>query len=270
MSDVFLFIQQGWRNIWRQKSIWLFSVLPVVSQIILPTYDRGEQNIAMLCLYLVVTVLAIVVWDVSVIGVPYQAFTFTIGRSATIQETLAAVRRFSWRIVGCSALGIFLLLPCLFLGIGIALNNSIQPSQVSNMLILVFLPLSIFSCLWSFAVFGFFENEWGIRTSLANAWGLFTSHFGALALLGILVVGIWQTGSVIAGMLSIVLQSGSNTASLSNLNYLNPSTTLGSDPLFVLINGVNQAIYNSLSASIFVLAYLKYRGEKVLSIPKSG
>jgi len=265
MADVSLFIQRGWQNIWKQKTIWLFSALPTISGLLLGTYNRDEQNLALLCLYLVIIVLVMVLSVVSSIGVRYQAFNFSIGKSATVQETLDAAIIFSGRIIGCSVLGLLLVLPCFLLVFGIALNNSMQLSQVSNMLLLVFLPLSMFGCLWDFSIFGFFENDWGIRQSIASAWSLFTSHFRALALLGILMLVLSRISFAATGILTVLLQSGFDMASLSDLNYINPYTTLGENGLFKFINGVNQIIFDTFSISVLVLAYLKYRGVKIPS-----
>jgi len=123
MADVSLFIQRGWQNIWKQRTIWFFSALPVVAGLFLPTYNRGEENLVLLCLYLVFYISFLVLSVISLIGVPYQAFSFSIGRTAIVQETLDAVRKFLWRTIGCSALGILLLLPCLLLVLGIAFIN---------------------------------------------------------------------------------------------------------------------------------------------------
>ena len=270
MAEVLLFIQHGWQNIWKQKTIWLFSALPVIGQLVLPDYDRREQNLVLLCLYLMVSILTIVVSVVSFIGVPYLAYCFSIGKSATIQETLLAIRKFAGRIIGCSVLAVLLLLPCFFLVLAIAFKDADHPLPVSNIAILVFLPLSIFGCLWNFSIFGFFENDWGIRKSIEHAWSLFTAHFGALALLGVLIVVILRISSAMAGAVAVLIQSGFDVTSLSNLNFVDPSTTLGKNVLFGLIDGVNQTIYNTFSTSVFVLAYLKYSGVKIPAISKPG
>ena len=33
MADVFLFMRHGWKSIWKQKTIWLFSMLPILTQL---------------------------------------------------------------------------------------------------------------------------------------------------------------------------------------------------------------------------------------------
>lgn len=270
MAEVLLFIQHGWQNIWRQKTIWFFSALPIIGQLVLPNYDRGEQNLVLLCFYLMISILMLVISVVSFIGVPYLAYCFSIGKSVTIRETLLAVRKFAGRIIGCSFLGSLLMLPCIFLVLAIAFKDADNPLPVSNTAILVFLPLSVFSCLWDFTIFGFFENDWGIRKSIEHAWSLFTSHFGALALLGLFIVVILRISSAITGAVTVLIQSGFDVTLLNNLNIIDPTTTLGENVLFGLINGIIQTIYSTFSTSVFVLAYLKYSGVKNPAISKSG
>ena len=84
------------------------------------------------------------------------------------------------------------------------------------------------------------------------------------------MVIIFRIGSALSGILTVLFQSGFDIAALSKLNYIDPSTTLGKNMLFVLINGVNQAVYNTFSVSVIVLAYLKYSGVKTSPMARSG
>ncbi|MCK7483263.1 MAG: hypothetical protein M0C28_44120 [Candidatus Moduliflexus flocculans] len=144
-------------------------------------------------LYLLLSVIAMIVWIVSVIGVPYLAYSFSIDRSVTIRETLGAVRRFLWRILGCSCLGALVFLPFFFLAFRNRTTkflgfSSHKHSSLGNHASLdIWLPMS-------FVAFGFFENDWGIREksrkrlgavylslwSTCHSWGMFGSDFSNL------------------------------------------------------------------------------------------
>ncbi len=117
--------------------------------------------------------------------------------------------------------------------------------------------------MWIFALCGFFARDFGIRQSLKDAWDLFTSHFGVLAILGMIMGLLTWLCSAIAGTLTLLIQSGFDITSLSKLNYFNPSALLSKNVLFVLIDGVGQVILIVFSSCVFVLAYLKYNGTKV-------
>jgi len=263
MADVFLFIKPGWNNIWRQKIIWLFGALPILDQLFRTFQIEPGQNLSVLLLSLIEVLISIILSLVSLIGVPYLAYCFSIGRSSTIQETLFAIRKFSGRVIGCSCLGFLILSPCLLLILGISIDNTTQPPHISNQFILMLFPLSIFSAMVDFSFFGFFANDSGIRKNLKAAWDLFTAHFGVLAMLGIILVIIFRIFSAAAGISTLLIQSGFDITALSKLDYINPSMTLSRNILFVLINGLGQTIFSVFGASVFAMAYLKYSGIKM-------
>src|SRR5688572_14346562 len=262
MTDVFLFIRQGWNNIWKQNAIWLFGALPILDQLFRTFQIEPGQNLSVLLLSLIENLISIILSLVSFIGVSYLAYCFSIGKSSTIQETLFAIRKFSGRVIGCSCLGFLILSPCLLLMLGISIDNTTQPPDISNKFILMIFPLSIFSAIWEFSFFGFFANNSGIRKSLKAAWELFTAHFGVLAMLGIILGIMFRIFSAAAGILTLLIQSGFDITSLSKLDYLNPFMSLSRNLLFVLISGLGQTIFSVFGASVFALAYLKYRGVK--------
>jgi hypothetical protein len=262
MTDVFLFLRQGWNNIWQQNTIWLFGALPILFQLFPASQFKPVQDLSEVFLPLVALLILIILFLLNIIGVPYLAYCFSIGKPASVQETVSAVRKFSARVIGCSCLGFLILSPCLFLILGISMDNTTQPPHISNKATLIFLPLSIFSALLDFSFFGFFANDSGIRKSLKDAWTLFTAHFGVLAILGIILVIIFRIFSAAAGISTLLIQSGFDTTSLSKLDYLNPSMALSRNILFVLISGLGQTIFSVFSASVFALAYLKYSGVK--------
>lgn len=269
MADVTSFIKHAWQNIWKQKRIWLFSALTVITPFVLPTYNNGEKNLGLLFLQLLIEFVVIILSLISFIGVRFLAYNFSIGKSATIQETLDAVNQFLWRVIGCSCIAFLLIVPCFFLVFGVALQKLPRPEALSSTT-LVLMPLYIFACLGDFTIFGFFENDWGIRKSIKNAWKLYTAHFGELATLGISLIVLYRVVSALLGIVTVLAQSGFHAASLNNLNIVSPFTTLSRNPLFMLINGISEAIFSTLSASVFALAYLKYSGGKNRFTTKGG
>jgi len=125
--------------------------------------------------------------------------------------------------------------------------------------------LAVLYALEIFALCGFFAKDFGIRQSLKDAWDLFTSHFGVLTILGMIMGLLTWLCSIAAGILTLLIQSGFDLTSLSKLNYFNPSMSLSKNALFVIINGAGQIVWTVFSSSIFVLAYLKYSGVKDIS-----
>jgi hypothetical protein len=263
MADVFLFLQQGWKNIWKQNNIWLFSVLALSNNYFPIIQIKYELQIYITTAIGVVTT---ILSFVGFIGVPYLAFCFSVGKPVTIHETLTAVRKFSWRVIGCSCLTFLILSPffCLFLIFSI--NNISKYHQLSNNAILLSLPLSAFSAMWDFSLVGFFKNDWGVRQTVSGAWTLFLDHAKTLAILGIILTIIFRIYSTVSGILTVLIQSGFTIASLNGLNYINPSSSLIRNILYLLISNIGSIIFFPLSASVFTLAYLKYSGVKMPSL----
>jgi hypothetical protein len=258
MTDVLVFMRHGWKSIWKQKAIWLFSTVTVLSQLYNLVQVKRPTELLPSLLALAVSFISIYLFYVSYIGVPYLAYSYLIGKPVSIQETLSAVKKFSGRVLGCSCLGFLAISPILFWVLSASINNSTHRLEMSSSTILALMSLSVFAALTQFTIVGFFENDWGIRKSLGQAWGLFKSHFGVLAILGLILAIIFRIYSVVSGVSTVLIQSGFDLTSLSNLNILNPSASLSKNLLFVLINGIGQIVFTPLSASIFVSAYLKY------------
>lgn len=263
MADVFLFMRHGWKSIWKQKTIWLFSALPMLNQLFNIFQVKREADLLSQFISLIISFIFLVLSLTSIIGVPYLAYHYLIGSSATIQETLSAVRKFSSRVIGCSCLGVLALSPIFFWALATSIDSSTRSLEISNKINLVSLPLSIFAAFGQFTFVAFFENDWGIRKSLDKAWGLFKNHFSILAILGLILIIIFKAFSAISGILTVLLQSGFDIASINSFDIFNPFASLNKNLLFVLINGIAQIIFTPLSTSIYVSAYLKYSDVKL-------
>ena len=109
MADVFLFLRQGWNDIWKQNIIWLFSALPILVQLFFTFRTQPIQDLSGLLISLVALPILITLSLVGFIGIPYLAYCFSIGTPANVQDTLSAVRKFSARVIGCSCLGLIIL-----------------------------------------------------------------------------------------------------------------------------------------------------------------
>ena len=263
MADVFLFIRHSWKNIWKQKTIWLFSSFYLFGQFSYFFRYKKEWGLFVSFIFLALNILFLVLFFISDIGVPYLAYCFLIGKSVTIQETLFAVRKFLGRVLGCSCLGLLLLSPLMFWILAVSINSSTHTIEFSDKTMIPLLLGSTFAALPQFTMVVFFENDWGIRKSIEKAWNLFISHFGVLAMLGLILAIILKVYSAATGILTVLIQSGFDITSISKLNLFNPSASLNRNILFLLLNGIGLIIYIPFSASIFISAYLKYSDVKL-------
>jgi hypothetical protein len=262
MADIFFFIQQGWKIIWKQNTIWLFSLLVPLYEFLLVFPIKKEANSLWPFLSVAKGIISFALVYITFIAIPYIAYCYAIGKLVTIRETLIAVRKFSGRIIGCSCLGLLMISPFLCLEPVILRRYSTDSVQSSSFLLLVSLLTFVFDAMVPFSLAGFFANDWGIRQTLSEAWALYTDHFLILAVLGISVQIIFHINYAISAVLAVLIQSGFAVNSLSGLNYFNPNSTLSGNLLYLLISGIGLLIIAPLHQSIFMIAHLKYSDAK--------
>jgi hypothetical protein len=110
-----------------------------------------------------------------------------------------------------------------------------------------------------FPLFEFFARDAGVRQSLGESWRLFTTHLYPLLALGILVILLSRLISTAAEVLTLLVQSGFETASLRSMDYLTPWVSMKDNFLYLCLNAIGQMINSTWSVSAFALAYLKFR-----------
>ena len=71
MEDALLFIQNGWKNLWKQKTIWLFSLLSLFS--IVYSHDP-DMEILYLLIWELFGLFAILCSITGTIAVSYDAY----------------------------------------------------------------------------------------------------------------------------------------------------------------------------------------------------
>lgn len=270
MADILFFMKSGWKNIWTHKNILLWSGLtlfPLIFYFYQPSTSWGVFDLA-LSLFLLATHLIIIM--ISLIGVPYLAYCYITGQGATMQETLSAIRKFFWRAIGCSCLGLTLFLPIVFFVIISSIDGQTGRFEIPSRIFLWSLPLSAISAFWDFVLFGFFANDWGIRKSLQNAWFLFKANFNTLAVLGITITLLYGSYSALSGTITVLLQSNFEIDALSQLNYLNPATTLAGNLTFSTIYGIGNVLLIPFRASIFASAYTKYSDSASIPLTRAA
>lgn len=259
MAQAILFFQQGWKNAWKQKTIWLFSALPLINQFLTAYPNKKNLSFIQVSLFLFEALVFVILYIASFIGVPYLAYSFITNQPTTIQKTFTAIRSLFARTLGCSCLGLLALLPLLFIVFSISINTSTQLISIPDKMFLSFLPLSIFSAFWQFILFGFVANDHDIYRSIKEAWSIFRSHFGTLALIGISMEVIIWIVSIISGVVTVLVQSRFDATTLNQIDYINPGTLLSHTKLYVLLIGVCYTIERVVETFVYASAYIAYR-----------
>ncbi len=262
MADVLFFMRSGWGNIWKQKTIWVFSAISIPGQIFNFFVKQPDSNLVAAFYYLVVNILFLIVNYISLFGVPYAAYCFSNGKVVNVPDTFSAVKKFAWRMLGSSCLLGLVLMPFMCGLLLFGMDRSTVPAHISDWAVFLLLPSSLFSGMWYFTMFEFFAYDGGIRESLKNAWELFTSHFSTLAILGISMTVAASLFTILSGVFTVLIQSGFELTALSDINYINPSAALGSNVLFVFVNRIVLIVLTPFYSSTFALAYLKYTSSR--------
>jgi hypothetical protein len=254
MTDVLLFLRQGWKHIWKQNNIFLFSSLMVLTQFMY-FFARGPLEKPAL---IFIPIVGLVFSFVNLIGVPFLAYRFLIGNPASVRDALTATRTYWPRVIGCSGLVLLIISPIVFILFFVA---NIFPSirgetrTIFAMLGLLFMP---FNSIVDFCLFGFFANNDDIGQSLKKAWSLFTSYFWTLAVLSVILSTLLRGSALLAAVLTLLLQSGFDSTSLREINLLTPGLLLTDNILYVFISGVGSIILMPFNSLVHGSAYLKY------------
>lgn len=259
MSDIFLFMKHGWKNLWKLNIIWFFSFLSIVNNFTNFISINQEYSLSTQFIFLTFRFLLIIPSFIGSVAVPYLAYRFLINESTTIQQALQAVKKFSVRIIGSGFLFFLILSPLYCFAIANTMANSnIKPIQLSDQTLLAFFPLAIFSSMWDFTRLGFFAHDLNIKQSISSAWNILKSHFFVLGILGVIRAIILYMASAIAGIITLLIQSDFDFTVISELSLLNPYASLYNNLLFLIINSFLFILLNPYTAFVFTSAYLKY------------
>lgn len=265
MSDLLLFLKNGWVTVWKQNIVWFFSTVFVVCDLLRAFQTRPPVGSPWMLLYLLESCAFMVLTYICAVGVSYIVYCSVVGKVSTVQDVLFVSKKFFWRYLGCYILFLLVyLLVFFFISLFSLVVTKPTVQSPSNTYLILFL-LSIFSSLIYFSGFGFFANDWSVWQTIKNAWGLLNDHFGVLAILGVLLTLAVRIWDIFAGVSTVLIQSGLDTALLSKLNYWSLSTSLGRNILFMGMSGLGQIILTPLNAAVFMNAYTKYKGENSVS-----
>jgi hypothetical protein len=263
MSDIPLLLLRGWKNIWKEKILWLFSALVLVEPLVRTIQIQKSVGLLSSFLNLIESLVFLVLICVSYAGVPYVAYCIAADKPVNIQTTFLAVKKFLWRFfVSTLLLGIFYA-PCLCSVYFFLIKQPPQISDFSHNLYFAVIPLSIFSALWDFLLAEIIRSDSGIRESLKTAWSVFSNHFFVLAAIGIALAGASYVISITTGMATILIQYNFNLSSLSKLDYLSPALSFIGNNWYKLLSATALTFWNTYITSVFISAYLKYANIKM-------
>jgi hypothetical protein len=249
MSEMAHLLRQGWRNLWREKIVWLFALISALGSI----SSLG--------------IIAPLFTIVGTTGVIYVASQATRGESVTLGAALRAVGRYFLRVTGFhilmgGVLLVALVAPCYSVIRRFPVESEIAqlPWMFPGRLAPIMFLAGILSAFYFLPLIEIVANGSGIRKSIASAWKLFTSHLGLWLRIGFLCGLILFTVQIIYWMMFIPWSSF-DLPVLSNLNLRNPPIQPVSKLFFWLISIVDQFLFTYI-AYVFTQAYYEKSNQK--------
>lgn len=266
MAEITSLFQRVWKNIWREKFLWLFSSLSFISYIVSPVFSsQREMSLSLSCLLFLGSLALMSLSYAGRIGVAYVASRVIVGSQVDVSMVFQAIRRFFWRVLFATLLfslllGIFVLV-CLGL-VFILFMEKLSRADLPLMFFIAIIFLSFFTAPIQFIFSEIIVGDSGIWKSIQNAWNLFNKNFGVLAVSGALLSIAFHIVNASMGMLIILFQHHFDLSALHGFSVFTPQLSLLNNTTYnFLVSAVFGTAQNTFSTCLFMLAYLKYKGQ---------
>jgi hypothetical protein len=268
MSDISLFLQRGWNNIWKEKILWAFSALNFAYPLIRLVFpiQKADGLLSSLSNLVIISVLIYLIF-VRIIGVTYILYWKTVGNSINILTVFQKIRNLFWRIATSTFVFFLFFALCIALCLAMAsmvfMTKPLEFSDIPWTLNLSLRVLSIFSAPYYFLLAEIIVNDSGIRKSIESAWDLFLENFVNLATIGIILSIIWYGVNLVISTTTILTQYNFDFAALSRLNFIFPQSSSINNKFYPWAVTIAETVWYTFNISVFMVAYLKYRGDKI-------
>ncbi len=267
MADIPLFLQQGWRYIWKQSNIFLFAaIISIGSWIFVALNSLHAESLSKsapllyLIIFGIVLFLSVYFYSAGWAGMIYTAYSAATKEPASF-DTAWDVAKSSWRKMFLFWLALLaFVLPIVCIVLAFSIGSPPQPTRVYHNFNFVALPLATLAGITEFAAAGIAVRGYGIRESFRHALRIFFAHFKALASIGLIGAAAWYLTNLVSTAISMLIKSGLDLSSLRSIDYLFPigSVSLGDYLPYRMLLAVGVIIYNAFFAAVFMAAYVKY------------
>ncbi len=254
------FFINGWRNLWKEKLLWLFAVLGMIYPLFVMFFksDNSQRSLIIKVLDFIFPVFYIF----SEIGITHILNQILTDQNRDIKDSFLAVRKYFWRFEGTWILSLVLVSPFLCGTIFLLANGSISMQGYEQNLYFLILPFSFFSALQYFWYAEIIFKNSGVFTGLKTAWRVFIHHFGLLAIMGFILqlstLGVYN----VIGIPLFLIQNNFNLSSLGKFNFGNPNSSFSRNSVESLILTAFSIAIMTFSFSVFISAYHTLRGKQ--------
>lgn len=264
MSEISSLLQHGWKNIWKDKILWVFSSLVLIDPVIrLVVPIQRNVDLTSSLFNLLESLAAIYFMFMSYAGVSFIAYCISIGKPVDIQTAFQAATKLFWRVIALTFLLFLFIAPCLFVVFIFSFKQPPQIADFAHNFFFMSIPLSIFAAMWYFIITETIANNSKIGKSLKTAWTVFTDNFVSLAIIGLVLAFASYTTNVSISTVTMLSQNSFDITAFSKLDFISPHLSLTDNNFYKLATTTAQAIWRTYSTTLFTFAYLKYSGVKV-------
>jgi hypothetical protein len=263
-SEITSLLQHGWANLWKTKTLWIFSSLVLIDPLVRVLVPIPQnESLSSSLFYLLLALASIYFMFMSQAGVSLVAYHITIGKPLNFETAFQNARELFWRVVGISFLLALLVAPYFCTVFIASYKEPFQMANLAHNLLLFSMPLSIFAALWYFAVTEIIAHDSKIGKSLRTAWAVFTSNFVNLVIIGVGIAIASHLTNVFVSMVTMLAQNSFDFVILSKFDFISPHLSVTENNLYKLASTIAQAPWGIYSTSVFTFAYLKYSGAKM-------
>ena len=262
-SEITSLLQHGWKNLWKNRAIWLFSSLTLIEPLIrLVVPIQKITDLPSSLLNLVVSLASVYFTFMSIAGVSFVAHCIATGWIVDFRTAFEESKDLFWRVVAFSFLLLIFIAPFACI-VAFSLWEFLQIKDIYHNLFFASIPLSVFAAMGYFPITETITSNSKIGKSLKAAWTVFTYHFFDLAITGLLLMVGLRAIIISISLASMLIQNNFDVSAFGKLDFISPQLSFPNNNLYKLIIAIPQAIWQTYTASIFMFAYLKYSGAKM-------
>jgi hypothetical protein len=255
MPDLFSFLLYGFRNFWRPKAVWVFSLLLFLFTTFFDIVISLQTQRLLREVYSLISGLLSFMY---VIGIYYIAYNYFLDKTLSIKQIIGGIRKYLWGGIACEIVNGMILMPvaCTIIFTQYILHSQSVDSLLPQ--IFLFFYIYAFTAFLIFPIFELFDKNLSIGKSIKNGNRVFGNKFFVLGVLGIIMGCLQQ----IWGFLSKIL-----TSFVETIITLPPSYSFGTffynpsvdpNPFFMILKSVGSIISVPIIAFVFISAYFKY------------
>lgn len=257
MRETFTFIKFGFKNFWKEKSIWFFSSLPFFFGIFYIIINLNLRSPFISRWY---DFLDGILSSICNTGIVFGAFLCVSKKSVTLQTIITGIKSYYWKGLGCKILLSLIFSPLLVVLFSLNWIAVYRHNQDLPLIwLFTFVSSTVLQTFFYLSIFELFNQNLGIWKSIKNGFSFFGSHIVLFVSLGIFTCTINLAVQSIIKIIISILFNNSKIGGVFNFYYLFQNSSFNSNPFYIIFSGLGMMLCFQFSSFVFASAYNKYR-----------